>query len=78
MHQCFAKKSDINKYFIILSCFVSPEIADAAINKKYIIEEKDVEIIPDNVSHKIIHEDVKLDRISKFFSEDAWIIIKQI
>lgn len=69
--QIFSRKTELDQAKFILTCFVAKKVALAAMNNNYKIEEEDVETVPERVSNKIIHEDVKIEKFSNFFTQDA-------
>lgn len=62
---------------VILQWFVEPEVADAAIAGT-IIEKKQVETRPEQVSASCLDENVCLRSCQKYFSHDAWMAVLQV
>ena len=75
---------DINLTLIVLFCFivilnwlVGKEWTDAAL-KGRLIEEEEVECIPENVSNSIVDENVDINIVNKYFTSDAWLLVQQV
>lgn len=62
---------------VILSWFVEGEVAKAAL-AGHIIQEDEVETRPDQISTSCIDEAICLDVCRKYFSLDAWLIVKDV
>jgi len=73
------EKLPINiRQFEILKCFVNEDVARTAVHDKILINENYIEMIPDNISNKIIDELVAIDEVRCYFTEDGWLAIQQI
>lgn len=74
----FPKLREEEKSIKILSWFVGLNKAELALSKSRIIEEEDVEVLPQNIPWAILDEDVNLPLVQKYFSQDAWALVQQI
>ena len=62
----------------ILKWFVDDHIAGAAIKSGVLIEEKEVEIIPDKITAACVDENVCLQQCKKYFTDDAWLAVESV
>jgi len=49
-----------------------------AVKDRKLIEEDQVEVKPENISDGILDENVDIHLIGKFFTNDAWMLVKEI
>ena len=66
---------DFILFLVILSWFVDDEIASEAVGGDIIVQESDVEARPEKISPTCLDENVCLDSLRKYCSNDAWIIL---
>ena len=57
---------------MIISWFVDVEVANSAIACGKIVEENDIEVIPEKISVLCLDENVCLETCRKYCSQDAW------
>ena len=62
----------------MLEWFVSPEDANEAITGGNLQEEECVKTRPEKVPNCCIDEIVNLHHVKKYFTGDAWLIVRQI
>ena len=64
----------------MLSWFVDEAIVEATIKSlgKRLVEEEDVETRPERVPNAILHENVDIYLIRKYFSNDAWLVVTEV
>ncbi|XP_038062975.1 uncharacterized protein LOC119733644 [Patiria miniata] len=74
----FLLKSANDKQRIILKWFVVTKVAEEAISRGRIIQENEVESIPEKVPMECLDENVAINTVRKFFSYDAWILVTQV
>ena len=60
----------------MLLWFVSPVIAEVALSRKGLIEEDQVEILPERVTASCLDENVCLSSCKKCFTGDAWLALE--
>lgn len=65
---------------VMLRWFVEGKVMTAALKSpgKYLIEEQDVETRPDRVPDAILDENVDVHLIRRFFSNDAWLVVREV
>ena len=69
----------INLYFIVvLQWFVDPDIADAALFQKKLIQEYSVEVQPNKITASCVDEKVCMNSCKKYFSDDAWMAVMNV
>ena len=63
----------------MLAWFVSNEVAKAVLeDSKQLIQETDVEVMPENLPDAILDENVDVHVIRWYFSNDAWLLVKDV
>ena len=43
-----------------------------------IIEEHEVEVMPENIPNKVMHKNVDICLIKQYFTKDAWLIVEEV
>jgi len=59
-------------YPVILLWFVSPVVVEVALSRKGLVEEDQIEIIPERVIASCLDENVCLLSCRKYLTTDAW------
>ncbi len=63
----------------MLKWFVDGDIAEACIkNPNRLAEEEDVEVKPEKLPHAVLDENVDVNLIRRFFSQDAWLLVEEV
>ena len=62
----------------VLLWFVSPAVAELALLRKGLIEEDQVEIMPERVTASCLDENVYLSSCRKYFTSDAWLVLEGV
>ena len=63
----------------MLSWFVDQAVSIAVLKDcKELIEEKSVEVRPENLPDAILDENVDVHLIRKYFTSDAWVLVKDV
>ena len=62
----------------MLKWFVEDQIAERAIRQQALIEEDQVEMMPEKLSDAVLDENVDVHLIRKYFSTDAWLLVKDV
>lgn len=65
-------------YTVMLKWFVENQIAKRAIQQQVMIEEDEVEVMPEKVSDAVLDENVDVHLIRKYFTVDAWLVVKDV
>jgi len=60
----------------MLLWFVRPVAAEAALSRKGLIEEDQVEILPERVTASFLDENICLLSCKKYFTADVWLALK--
>ncbi len=64
---------------VILSWFVNDDVLKRAIGKhRYLIEERDVETMPENVSNAVLDQNVDIFLVRQYFTQDAWLLVEEL
>ena len=63
---------------IILLWFVDKVIVASAVEDRKLIEEDQVEVRPEKISDGVLDINADIHLIRKFFTNDAWMLIKEI
>lgn len=78
----FMKHSIFNVHFlcfaVILNWFVDPPVTTAAINSDKLIEEDDVECMPEKIPCSVLDENVDIYLVRRYFTSDAWKIVEDV
>lgn len=70
--------SSLFAYPVVLLWFVSPVVAELALSRKGLIEEDQVEIMPERVTASCLDENVCLSSCRKYFTSDAWLALEGV
>ena len=70
--------SSLFAYPVVLLWFVSPVVAELALLRKGLIEEDQVEIMPERVMASCLDENVCLSSCGKYFTSDAWLALEGV
>ena len=62
----------------MLLWFVDLQVAEAALTRKQLVEECDVEVRPECVPSSCLDENVCLTSIRKYFTPDAWCAVMNV
>ena len=65
-------------FIVILKWFVDPLDIEAALKRDVLIEDESVECRPEKMSDAVVDENVDVCLVRKYFTEDAWMIVKDI
>ena len=68
----------IHVHSVILSWFVDRQVKDTVLARKRLIQEEDVEIKPERIPASCLDENVCIQSVQKYFSEDAWAAVLQV
>ena len=63
---------------VILSWFVDRQVKDAALTRKRLIEEDEVEMRPEQIPASCLEDNVFVPSVQKYFSPDAWIALMNV
>lgn len=63
---------------VILSWFVDCQVKDAALTRKRLIEEDEVEMRPEWIPASCLDDNVFVPSVQKYFSPDAWIALMNV
>ena len=63
---------------VILSWFVDRQVKDAALTRKRLIEEDEVEMRPERIPASCLDDNVFVPSVQKYFSPDAWIALMNV
>ena len=62
----------------MLLWFVEPAVAEAALSRKVLVEESQIEIIPEKITPSVLHENVHLESCKKYLTNDAWLALQGV
>lgn len=65
-------------FLVILHWFVDPDVADAALFQKELIQEDAVEVQPHRITAFCVDEKICLYSCKKYFSNDAWMAVMNV
>ena len=65
-------------YSVILLWFVSPMVAELVLSRKGLVEEDQIEIIPERITASCLDENVCLSSCRKYFTSDAWLALEGV
>ena len=68
---------DHSNYLVVLSWFVESDIIDKAMDEE-LIEEESVECRPERVSSAVLDDNVDINLVRHFFSQDAWLVVEDV
>ena len=63
---------------VILLWFVSPTLAELVLARKRLIEEDQIEIIPERITASCLDENVYLSSCKKYFTNETWLALEGV
>uniref|UniRef100_A0A2R5LBF0 Putative transcription initiation factor tfiid subunit 3 n=1 Tax=Ornithodoros turicata TaxID=34597 RepID=A0A2R5LBF0_9ACAR len=71
----FVQLPEIAQHKLLLRGIVGKAVCDNVLNCGYIVEECDIEVRPHVLPSGLLDYRVKLQKLKKFFTEDAWVLL---
>lgn len=66
-------------HVVLLEWVVSKEVSDLAVmNSGHLIDEEDIEVMPENIVDSVMDENVDISLIRKYFTPDAWMLVQDV
>ena len=63
---------------VILLWFVSPTLAERVLARKWLIDEDQIEIIPERITVSCLDENVCLSSCKKYFTDEGWLALESL
>ena len=63
---------------VILLWFVSPTLAERVLARKWLIDEDQIEIIPERITASFLDENVCLSSCKKYFTDEGWLALESV